>query len=422
MMSRHAWRRLTLLPLMLAGGISSFSICHAADDLLVPTADSASALFLKVQITNTPKLSSMKPGDGVDGFLSNDVYSGNQKLFPAGSTVKLIVDHLEKRKRPANDHWPWIVRAFTPRHIAFPVIKNANIIVGQQDSYPLHVSLLSDNRTRNVRAQPNKNKNVRQDNMVSRENSRENSIASTWIFEADNTNAVGSALDFSSQIAGAESDSAAPESIPAGTHCKVLLITPLSASKSRAEDIVSARLLEPLFVNSRAVLPAGTLLTGKVLTQTPPRRLSRAGSLHFTFSQVTLPQGMQLPIFASIARAQVDRRSHTRIDSEGALHGERPGKAWMAINLATTAGISKEADDGVQLLIEALLSTATDASTAGTARIVSSFVSGIYIATRHGRDVVLPAFTEIEVSLERSVPLRLPLKEQVADASRALAK
>jgi hypothetical protein len=77
----------------------------------------------------------------------------------------------------------------------------------------------------------------------------------------------------------------------------------------------------------------------------------------------------------------------------------------MAINLGVTAGPAKEADDSVQLIIEAIVSTATDASTAGTGRIVSSCVSGLYRATRHGRDVVLPRFFERDISFDRPVSL-----------------
>jgi hypothetical protein len=77
----------------------------------------------------------------------------------------------------------------------------------------------------------------------------------------------------------------------------------------------------------------------------------------------------------------------------------------MAINLGMTAGISKEVDDGVQLVIETIVSTATDASTAGTARIISGCVSGLYMATRRGRDVVLPRFTEMDISFDRPVSL-----------------
>jgi hypothetical protein len=93
------------------------------------------------------------------------------------------------------------------------------------------------------------------------------------------------------------------------------------------------------------------------------------------------------------------------MDAEGRLHGEHPGKAWMAINLGVTAGVGKVADDGLQLIIEAIVSTATDVSTAGTGRIAASCASGLFLLTRHGRDVILPRFTELAVSLDRPVSL-----------------
>src|SRR5205814_23702 len=191
-----------------------------------------------------------------------------------------------------------------------------------------------------------------------------------------------------------ENDFSGLETLPAGTACKILLLGNVSASKSKAGDAIQARLIEPVLVNSRVVLPAGSLFQGRVVKQTPPRWGSRAGSLYLAFTGVTLPGGNLIPIAASLAGAELDHGSHTRIDAEGQLRGERPGKAWMAINIGVSAGLSKEADDVTQLIVEALISSATDASTAGTARIVSSCVSGIYMVSRRGRDVVLPRFTE----------------------------
>lgn len=78
----------------------------------------------------------------------------------------------------------------------------------------------------------------------------------------------------------------------------------------------------------------------------------------------------------------------------------------MAINLGMT-GISKEVHDGLQLIIEALVSTATDASTAGAGRIASVCASTIYMATRHGRDAVLPRFTEMDISFDHPVSLSI---------------
>jgi hypothetical protein len=77
----------------------------------------------------------------------------------------------------------------------------------------------------------------------------------------------------------------------------------------------------------------------------------------------------------------------------------------MLINAGATAGIAKEADDATQLLVEALVSTATDASTAGTAKIVGACASAVFMVTRHGRDVVLPRFTEMNITFDRPVLL-----------------
>jgi hypothetical protein len=75
------------------------------------------------------------------------------------------------------------------------------------------------------------------------------------------------------------------------------------------------------------------------------------------------------------------------------------------MNLAMTGGIAKVSDDGMQLLLEVILATATDASTAGTARIAGACASGLFLLTRRGRDVVLPKFTEMDIVFDRPLSL-----------------
>ncbi len=349
-------------------------------------------------------MSKLRPHDAVEGTLSRDVYAFDRKLFPAGSHVQLLVDHLETRPRTPNDHWPWIVNLFTPRHENYPVFNRATVADGDHLT-PLQVSLITVTRMRELHAKAKKDSGAEKAAVQLAPPSQKKPATPTLVLEAFGIEAPTPSGDVANRDSSRPEDSASLETIPAGTRCKILLLGNVSASKSRPGDPVEARLLEPVLLNEQLVLPAGTLFEGNVIKRTPPRRLSRAGSLYLTFTQLTLPGGNRFPIAASLAGAELDRRSHTRIDAEGGLHGERPGKAWMAINLGMTAGISKEVDDGLQLVIEALVSTATDASTAGTARIVSSCVSGIYLATRHGRDVVLPRFTEMDISLDRPLSL-----------------
>lgn len=381
--------------------------CIASDDPPTRTQDSisASSLYLKVRLSNPVRMSKLKAGDVVEGTLARDVYSADRKLFPSGSIVRLTVDHMEKRKRTPNDHWPWVVRAFTARRENYPVFKSATVAQDEGKS-SLHVSLISLSRRREVYARGKKSEQPSSAENGAVEVSQSNAktpTTLTLVLEASRIE-DSSAVDAVNEAAS-EKNSTQPATLPSGMHCKILLLDNISASKSKPGDVVQARLLDPVLLNSQLVLPAGSLFAGKVVKRTPPRWLSRAGSLYLTFTELALPDGNRFPIAASLAGAELDARSHTRMDAEGRLHGERPGKAWMAINLGMTAGIAKEVDDGVQLVIEAVVSTATDVSTAGTARIVSSCVSGVYLATRHGRDVVLPRFTEMDISLDRPVSL-----------------
>jgi hypothetical protein len=402
--------------LLVAALPGSSLICSASDQSITtppsttpPGEKSAnSGLYLKVKLNGQVKLSKLKQGDVLEGNLARDVYSTDRELFPAGSSVRLTVDHMERRKRIPNDHWPGVIRLFTPRHENHPVFKTATVTGANGDS-SLQASLISISRLREVRAQAKKKGsgpqagNVEVSSSNSSRGSQKN-VPPTIILEALGENQPSSSSSAES-AASNPPDLSGMEILPAGTTCKILLLGDVSASKSKAGDVVQARFLEPVVVNSRVVLPAGTLVEGAVVKKTPPRWASRAGSIALTFTGLMLPGGNLMPISASLTGAELDRRSHTRIDPEGQLHGERPGKAWMAINIGVAAGIAKEADDTFQLIFEAIVSTATDASTAGTARIIATCATGIYLVTRHGRDVVVPRFTEMNIALDRPLSL-----------------
>ncbi len=398
--------------------LTGFAISCAADESPASVPSANSGLYVKVQLDHPVKLSKLKPGDIIQGKLARDVYSADRELYPAQSAVRLTVDHMEKRHRPSDDHWPWVVKVFTPRHEKYPVFKTA-AVSGPNGESALQVAVLSVSRRREVHAQAKRKQSGKHANEAGSVEvgksgglyGSKNLAAPIMVLEASAVDGKSPSEETNPQPSTGI-DLPALEELPAGTGFKILLLGDVSASKNRPGDKIQARLLEPVFLKSRIALPAGSVFEGKVIKQTPPRWGSRAGSLSLTFTGVTLPGGNFIPIAASLAGAELDRGSHTKIDAEGQLRGERPGKAWMAINLGVTAGLAKEVDDGTQLIVEALISTATDASTAGTARIVSSCISGIYMVTRHGRDVVLPRFTEMDIALDR--PLSLTKNAQSA--------
>jgi hypothetical protein len=120
-----------LLPVPLAGAESD----HGA----IPTP----SLFIEVQLDAPLKLSHLEPGNALQGKVAHDVYSGNRLLFPAGSRVHLTVGNLEHRGREHNDHWPWVVQFFIPRHENHPSFQSASISLPDGTRIPMRVSFVS---------------------------------------------------------------------------------------------------------------------------------------------------------------------------------------------------------------------------------------------------------------------------------------
>lgn len=374
----------------------------------------ASDLYMKIQLGNVIKVSKLKTGDIVDGKLSQGVYSGDRELFPAGSHIRLTVDKLERVRRVHNDHWPWVITFFTPRHQNSPTFQAASVTLPSGREIPLRVSLISISRERQVNAQLKKasaNSVIPAATAASLPTpaaSPQNVFAPIVTLAANELPTSGADVPAAGEDSSSLASPPGPVTLTAGTLARIILLDGVSASRSRQGDSFQARLIEPVRVDSKVVLPEGTVFEGSVAKSTAPRMLSRAGSLLLTFTKLTLPGGASTSLQASVTSAELDRRSHTKIDPEGKMRGDRPGKAWFLIDAGVTAGIAKEADDTLQLIIEAFVSTATDASTAGVGRIAAACGSTIFLLTRHGRDVVLPKFTEMNIMFDRPVALSVP--------------
>lgn len=389
-------------------------VLHAQN--ATPSAVADSLLYLKVQLEPKMKPASLKSGDIVEGKLIRGVYWRDKEVLPIGSRVCLVVDRVEQRRRAPNDHWPWAVKVFSPRHEKYPTFRAAHVVVPDGRSLDLQVSLLSITQDLVVRAGsrkrgPHHHAEIPDapEAILTVTSSSDKSASNVKTSHAGltaNLQAFVNAADFPVG-SGSRASLSFPETmtIYAGTQAKVILLDTVSASGNHPGDSFQARLIEPISVDSTVVLPAGSVLEGKVAKAQKPRMMSRSGSLLLSFTSITGPDGTANGLDASVASISLDRHSHTTVDPEGEIQGSRPGAAWMLINLGVTGGLAKAVDDGTQLLVQAIVATATDASTAGTSRIVATCVSGVFMLTRHGRNVVLPKFTEMDITFNRPVVL-----------------
>ncbi len=376
-------------------------------------------LYMRMEIDKNVRVAALKPGEVLEGKLSQGVYSQYKEIFPSGSIVQLTVDKLEMRRRAKNDHWPWVINVFTPRREKYPTFETAHVMLGNGVQVPIRVDFVSIGRDTELHPKIKKHNTSQQGKGAVADDIDVVSVLATGMKRVTGVHRSGPASYTATFEASVENIEVLPKNqseaafgphgqivtIAAGTQAKVILLGSLSASKSREGDVFQARLVEPVLINSTKVLPEGSVFEGKVVKRTPPRMLSRSGSLMLSFTGVSNSRGAIEPIEATVAGVEVDRRSHSTLDEEGRLRGDRPGFGWIVLNLAATGGIAKLTDDGVQLVIELIVSSATDVSTAGTARIVSACVSGVFLLTRHGRDVVLPKYTEMDIVFDRTVML-----------------
>ena len=127
-----------------------------AQDTKAVSANADSSLYLKVQLKDRWKASLLKPGDVVEGRLSQNVYWGDEKVFPTGSRVRLVVDRIERRRRVRNDHWPWIVRVFTPRYEKYPSFRSTQVLRPNGKEVDLQVTLVSISREFEMHVKPQK--------------------------------------------------------------------------------------------------------------------------------------------------------------------------------------------------------------------------------------------------------------------------
>jgi hypothetical protein len=94
-------------------------------------------------------------------------------------------------------------------------------------------------------------------------------------------------------------------------------------------------------------------------------------------------------------------------------HEYYPSFQSASISLLDGTGIPR------RVPAEALISTATDASTAGSARLVGAAFSALYLITRHGRDVILPKYTKLDITFNQPLPLSLSERRNAANSTGA---
>jgi hypothetical protein len=188
---------------------------------------------------------------------------------------------------------------------------------------------------------------------------------------------------------------------PEGTTLPCTLNTAISTSVARSGNYVQALLAKNVPLTGGSYLPAGTKINGQISQATGGRYFSRSGSLSLIFNEMQLPNGTMLPMSAHTIG---DLGKY--IDKGGTYHGEGWGAKLGQFALRTAAG----AGGGLALgtALGGIMGHGDWSSGMLWGSAMGAGLGALDTATlRKGRDVMLPAGTQMTLQLDQ--PIQIPL-------------
>ena len=107
-------------------------------------------------------------------------------------------------------------------------------------------------------------------------------------------------------------------SVPEGTPLKVNLQTTISTFSSRVGDPFQAKLVDPVVVDGKTLIPAGAIVEGRVTKLNEPRRISGKPTIGILPEQMVLPDGQRFMLNAVLVDTNV---RGTDVNQEGMFKG-----------------------------------------------------------------------------------------------------
>lgn len=180
--------------------------------------------------------------------------------------------------------------------------------------------------------------------------------------------------------------SAAQTSLPTGTSVKMKLDNTLTTFSSKAGDPFSARVMEPVVLGGKTVIPVGATVEGRVTKTSEPRRISGKPTIAVFPETLVLPNGDRFMLNATLVDTNL--RHGTDVNTEGQFKGAgHDGTDLTQIGIGTGGG----------MIIGGLIGGAKGVLIGGA---VGATATVAHWLGKH-RSATLPAGTELVMELNR---------------------
>lgn len=108
--------------------------------------------------------------------------------------------------------------------------------------------------------------------------------------------------------------------LPQDTVISVQMNATLTSRTAHVGDKFTATVTIPVYVNGRTVIPAGSIIEGRVTQVTPAKRMNRSGTIGIDFDDLLFPNGTRVGLVGSLTSDDPETRRH--IDDESRVSGQ----------------------------------------------------------------------------------------------------
>jgi hypothetical protein len=178
--------------------------------------------------------------------------------------------------------------------------------------------------------------------------------------------------------------------VPAGTALMVKLQTTLATFSNKAGDPFQAQLTQPVVLNGKTLIPAGTMVEGRVTKVSEPRRISGKPTIGILPKALVLPTGERLFLDATLVDTNIG--GSTDVNQEGEFKGAGHDRRDQLEAGGGTAG---------GMLIGGLIGGPPGIVIGG---VVGAGSTGVHWLSKH-RSATLPAGTELTLELNRPLAM-----------------